>query len=202
MKWRPCVIDIRMSSEYLQAFQCGVEVWSGFWGDPLFSGALMMAIYAIAAVMVLRAARGLGGMERAAWRLAAVLLAFQVLNTPLDLHGLVWATGRCLAHIQGWHAERHAYQRELLVLLAITSCIVAALSLLLLRLDLLANGLLVLGLIFSFGMTLVKGINYHHLEALYHAVAGPLRVPELVELLGLACVLFATYLKSRRFRPP
>lgn len=187
-----------ISSDYAQAFACGVETWSGFWGDPLFSGTVMMVTYAIAALMALRAARGLGGMERGAWVLAAVLMGFQVANTPLDLHGLVWATGRCLSHIQGWHAERHAYQRELLLLVAAGFCVIALTALLVLRRDLLSNGLLILGLGLSLGMTVVKGVNYHHLEALYQSAVGPLRVPDLIELSGIACVLLAAYLKARR----
>ena len=187
-----------ISSDYSQAFQCGVEAWSGFWGDPLFSGSLMMATYALAAVLVGRVALRVHGVERAAWGLAALLLGFQVLNTPLDLHGLLWATGRCLAHIQGWYADRHAYQRELLLMLALAGCVLLLISLLVLWRDLLANGLLVIGLGLSLGMTLVKGINYHHLEALYAAAIGPLRVPDVIELAGVACVLCAVLLKRHR----
>ena len=125
-----------MTSDYSEAFACGVEAWSGFWGDPLFSGTLMVVTYAVAALMALRAVRGprgrqgLRGVERVVWALAAVLLVFQVANTPLDLHGLAWASGRCLAHIQGWYAARHAYQRELLILVALTVCALMAICIL------------------------------------------------------------------------
>ena len=193
-----------MSSDYSEAFACGVEAWSGFWGDPLFSGTLMMVTYAVAALMALRAVRGprglqgLRGVERVVWALAAVLLVFQVANTPLDLHGLAWASGRCLAHIQGWYAERHAYQRELLILVALTTCALMAICILVLRRDLVSNGLLVLGLGLSLGMTIVKGINYHHLEALYALPLGPLRIPDVIELVGIACVLCAASIKVKR----
>jgi hypothetical protein len=187
-----------MISDYTQALSCGVEAWSEFWGDPLFSGSLMMATYALAAVMAARVAARLAGAERLAWRLAAVLLAFQVINTPLDLHGLLWASGRCLARIQGWYAERHLYQRELLVMLAVTGCAVTGAAILVLRHDLVANALLVAGLGLALGMTVVKGVNYHHLEALYGARVGPLRVPDLIELAGIACVFLAVFLKRRR----
>ena len=159
-----------------------------------------MLIYAIATLAAARVSWQLSGAERRVWGLAAVLMAFQVLNTPLDLHGLLWATGRCLAHIQGWYSERYAYQRDLLVVLAISSCALLLLGILVLRRDLVSNGLLVLGLGFSIGMTIVKGINYHHLEALYRFPVGPLRVPDLIELSGIASVLSAAYLKRKNLR--
>ena len=189
-----------ISPDYTEAFACGFEAWSGFWGDPLFSGALMMGTYATAALTALRASRSLRGAERAVWTLAVALLAFQVINTPLDLHALLWASGRCLSHIQGWYTERYAYQRDLLVLLAITACVVTAICILLLRRDLLSNGLLVLGLSLSLSMTVVKGINYHALEALYQFPLGPLWVPDVIELFGVALVLCAAYVKIKRPR--
>lgn len=185
------------SSDYTQAFACGVEAWSEFWGDPLFSGTLMMVTYTSAALLTARRARRLRGMERAVWSVAAVLLVFQIFNTPLDLHGLLWATGRCLSHIQGWHAERYAYQRQLLIVVAIALCIIVLALLLVLRRDLTANGLLVIGLSLSLGMTITKGINYHHLEAFYQRPLGPLRIPDVIELTGIACVLLAASLKFR-----
>mgnify|MGYP001820958034 CR=1 FL=1 len=186
-----------MPADYTDAFACGVEAWSGFWGDPLFSGTLMIATYAFAALLAWRVAMRMGGVQRGAWVLAAVLMAFQALNTPLDLHGLMWATGRCLAHIQEWYADRYAYQRELLIGLAIVFAVLVILGVLVLRKHLLAHGLLVVGLALSLGMTLVKGINYHHLEALYQARVGPLHIPDIIELAGITCVFLATRLIRR-----
>jgi hypothetical protein len=185
-------------SDYVQALNCGIEAWSGFWGDPWLSGSLIMITYGIAAWLARLVALGLTGTERVAWTLAAVLLAFQVLNTPLDLHGLMWASGRCLAHIQGWYADRYAYQREILAVLAVGFCLIACLAMIVLRRHPLSNGLLVTGLCLSLGMTLVKGVNYHHLEALYQARVGPLRIPDLVELAGIACVLLAAGWRNQR----
>lgn len=186
-----------ISSDYTQALACGFETWSGFWGDPWLSGTLMMATYAMAVLLVWRITRHLVGAERAVWMLATVLLVFQVFNTPLDLHGLVWASGRCLAHIQGWHAERYAFQSNLLVILAGAGGSLFLLGCLLLRRDLPAGALLLLGLSLSVGMTLVKGINYHRLETLYTRLIGPLWLSDLIELAGVLCIFLAVRLKRR-----
>lgn len=187
-----------MSSDYAQAFTCGVEAWSKYWGDPLFSATVMMATYAFAAFMAVRVLPALAGMERFVWAVGAFLLAFQIFNTPLDLHSLLWASARCLAHIQGWYAERHAYQRELLGALALCVVFVFGITLLVVRRDLLANGLFVIGLGLSFGMTIVEAIGYHDLEAIYVVSVGPLTLPDLIELSGVGLVLLAAYLKRRR----
>ena len=184
-------------SDYAQAFDCGVEAWSGFWGDPLFSGGLMMVTYGIAAFATFRASRRLSGIERAAWLVAALLLTFQIANTPLDLHGLAWASGRCLAHLQGWYADRHTLQVELLVSLAAVAVVMAATSILILRRDFWPNTLLVLGVSLSLGMTVAKGVNYHYLEVFYSSSFGPLAFADLVELAGIAIVFTAAWLKLK-----
>lgn len=182
-------------SDYSDAFGCGVEAWSKFWGDPLFSGSVMMATYAFAAILAFKTSRRQSGMERAAWMLGAVIMAFQVINTPLDLHGLLWATGRCLAHIQGWYAERHTIQREILVMLAVFSVVIMSLGIFILRRNPVSNGLLVVGVSLCVSMTIVEAIGYHYLETFYKVSLGPLTVPDLFELLGIACVLLAAKLR-------
>jgi hypothetical protein len=184
-------------SDFSEAFDCGVEAWSGFWGDPVFSGAMMMAAYAFAAFLVIRASSRLFEVERGFWIFSGILMALQVANTPLDLHGLAWASVRCLARTEGWYAQRHAIQREVLTTLALAFTALAAFAMLLLRRDFWRNALLVVGLTLAIGMTLAKGVNYHQLEALYGGAFGPLRTADLVELSGVAAVLTAAWLKLR-----
>ena len=83
------------------AIACGIDDWMGIWGDPLLSGALFMISYGVTSWLIFRAASQSSGRERRYWQLCGCLFAFQLLNTNLDLHALVWTTGRCLAHAQG-----------------------------------------------------------------------------------------------------
>ena len=187
--------------DYREALSCGIEAWSGFWGDPLLTGSLAMASFAFAAIVAFRASRTTRSLERVVWTVSAAIMAFQVLNTPLDLHGLAWATGRCLAKIQGWYDLRYAYQREILIWLALAGGVLLVVTSLALRRDFLRNAMLVLGVLLVVGMTLAKGVNYHHLERFYNFSIGPLAMPDIVELAGIALVVIAALSKLRSARP-
>lgn len=156
-----------------------------------------MACYAVTSILTYTSSQRLLGAEQLAWRFAVFVMVFQFANTPLDLHGLAWASARCLAHIQGWYAERHLFQRNILLALILATAALVFFAMALLRRNFLRNLLLVLGVGLSLGMTMAKGVNYHYLEVFYSARFGPLATADLVELFGIALVLFATQLKPR-----
>ena len=88
------------------AFLCGIDAWMGIWGDPLLSGTVFMVSYGATALLILKAARAADAKERFYWRFCGYLFLFQFANTNLDLHALIWTTGRCLPHAQGRYDSR------------------------------------------------------------------------------------------------
>jgi hypothetical protein len=180
------------------AFLCGIDDWMDIWGDPLLSGTIFMLSYAVTALLVFRAARNHEGRERWYWRICGFIFFFQVANTPLDLHALVWTTGRCLAHAQGWYENRREIQVLFLVGLALLLASILLLALFVFLRNMLGNALLTAGVSIVVGFTLVKGINYHGFEQFYGADAGPFHVADFIEYSGIAIALLAALLRLRR----
>ena len=186
--------------EYSEALSCGVSAWSEFWGDPWLTGSFMVATYLLAAALLFREARALQGFERFAWMLSAVLFVFHAANTPLDLHGLAWATGRCLAHIQGWYDHKEAVQREVFLVVGLMSAALVVATVMVLRRDFRHNSLLILGVGLSVGIMVIKGVTYRPLEPIYLASLGPLSIADIVELIGIALAVLAAFSKARARR--
>ena len=187
-------------SVYAEAARCGYTHWQDIWGDPLFSGTVLVLAYAITGVLTLKTARSFRGRERALWVVCGAVLVFQAFNTPLDLHAYVWTTGRCLAKLQGWYKARAQVQVVLLVgLLAATGLFLAACGYLF-RGKIIANGKLVLGVVIAVGFTGVKGISLHELAALYGRALGPMKIAEWIELFGIALAALAVWTRRRVLR--
>ncbi|MEM1159557.1 MAG: hypothetical protein AAGJ28_01365 [Pseudomonadota bacterium] len=168
------------------ATACGVRDWMALWGDPLISGTVFMLAYLGATLLILRGARYTAGRERSLWRICGLLFLFQVANTHLDAHALIFTTGRCLAHAQGWYENRRMVQTIAAIGLAVTlGTILIWIAIRFFR-SILRNVVMVLGVSIALGFTVLKGINLHGLEAYYAGAYGPFRGADLIELSGIA----------------
>ncbi|MCP4766756.1 MAG: hypothetical protein GY875_10855 [Gammaproteobacteria bacterium] len=183
------------------AFVCGIDDWREIWGDPLLSGAIFMISYGVTALLIFRAARGSTGRERGYWRMCGFLFIFQFLNTNLDLHALVWTTGRCLAHAQGWYENRREVQLFFLIGLALLVVLILLTVMTAFLRNIAGNILLTLGVAIALGFTLVKGINYHGVEQFYGRQLGPFRVADYIEYSGIVIALLATLMRLRQTGP-
>lgn len=179
---------------------CGIEEWMQIWGDPLLSGTIYMVSYGVTALLIFRAARVAEGRERWYWRLCGFLFLFQFANTHLDLHALIWTTGRCLAHAQGWYDYRRELQVGFLIGVTLLIALVLCIVMILFIRNLVGNILLTLGVAIALGFTLVKGINYHGLEHFYNVQVGPFYTADFIEFSGIALAFFATLIKLRQYR--
>ena len=146
---------------------CIANSWTPQIGDPNLAGWLTFAAYMVCAVLALavwrRQPRG-GG--RRFWAALAVLMLFLGMNKQLDLQTALIEAGRCLAHVQGWYAQRRLVQ---LAFIALLLAIVLA-SLLwgrrALRGRLANNRLALLGMAILAAFVLVRAIGFQHLDAL------------------------------------
>ena len=180
------------------AVACGIHDWTKFWGDPFVSGTVFMAAYLTAALMILSSAGWLDGRERTLWRICGTLFLFQVANTHLDLHALIFTIGRCLAHAQGWYEDRRQVQVIAVASLAVLLALILIVTAWYFWRSILGNLLLVLGVSIALGFTVLKGINLHGIEAYYAGQYGPFRGADLIELSGIALAALAALIRRRR----
>ena len=180
------------------AFLCGIDDWMDIWGDPLLSGTIFMVSYGVTALLIFRAARDAEAKERRYWRFCGFLFLFQFFNTNLDLHALVWTTGRCLAHAQGWYETRREVQVIVLTGLALFVAMILLAVLFVFFRNIFRNMLLTLGVTIALGFTVVKGINYHGLEQFYGHQIGPFRVADFIEYSGISLAFFAALIRLRQ----
>lgn len=183
-----------------EAFLCGIADWMDIWGDPLLSGTIFIISYGVTALLIFRAARKAPTRERWYWRLCGFLFLFQLLNTNLDLHALVWTTGRCLAHAQGWYDNRREFQVLFLIGLALLVALILLIVLIVFFRNIFRNILLTLGVVTALGFTIVKGINYHGFEQFYGSQVGPFRVADFIEYSGIVLAFLAALIRLRQIR--
>ena len=181
------------------ALVCGFDGWMEIWGDPIFTGTLFMLSYGLTGWMIFRAASDMTDKrERYYWRLCGALFIFQLANTNLDLHALIWTTGRCLAHAQGWYDDRRDIQLWVLIGLAILIAIILLIVLKLFYRNILRNLLLTLGVSVALGFTIVKGINFHALQQIYGIQLGQLRIAEFIEYSGIVIAFVGASMRLRQ----
>jgi hypothetical protein len=182
------------------AILCGIDDWWEIWGDPLLSGTIFMVSYGVTALLIFRVSIGFEARERLYWRLCGGLFLFQLANTNLDLHALVWTTGRCMAHAQGWYENRREAQVLFLVSLAIVVGLILLTVVVVFSRNIFRNLLLTLGVSIALGFTTVKGINYHGFEQYYGAEVGPFRVADFIEYSGIVLAFLAVLIRLRQIR--
>lgn len=177
------------------AVACGVQHWTQFWGDPWVSGTIFMVAYFMAALLILREVGRAECRERTLWRICGALFLFQVVNTHLDAHALIYTVGRCLAHAQGWYEDRRQVQVFAVLSLAWVVLLILGVTAIWFFRAILGNLLLVMGVSVALGFTVVKGINLHGFEVYYGGTYGPFRGADLIELSGIALALLAALLR-------
>ena len=182
------------------AFVCGFDAWMDIWGDPWLSGSIFMISYGVTALLIFKAAGPVAARERLYWRLCGSLFLFQVVNTNLDLHALIWTTGRCLSHAQGWHDQRKEVQLAVLIGLAIIVALILLVVFIAFFRNIFRNILLTLGVTIAISFTMVKGISYHDLADFYGRPAGPFYVADFIEYSGIMLAFIAALLRLDQIR--
>lgn len=181
---------------------CVFNRWSPTIGDPTFWGWVTVVAYGVCALLALCVViRRRGGSRRGQvfWTLLCLAMAFLAVNKQIDLQSLLTATGRCMAHQQGWYEDRRAFQREVIGALLIVILIVLSTSLYLMRRDLRRNGLALLGLIVVAGFVAFRAVGFHHFDEIINLRVRDIRFNVIFELTGLVMItLNALVLLLRR----
>ncbi|PJF09640.1 isopropylmalate isomerase [Pseudorhodobacter sp. MZDSW-24AT] len=170
---------------------CAFNRWSPTIGDPTIWGWGTVAAYALCALLALRVVlRSRGGSRRAQlfWGVICIAMAFLALNKQLDLQSLLTATGRCIAHQQGWYEDRRGVQRGVIMALLAVILLLLATSLYLMRRDLRRNALALLGLIVVSGFVAFRAVGFHHFDEIINLRVGDVRFNVIFELTGLVMI--------------
>lgn len=173
-----------------QIFACAGARWSPKIGDPNLTGWATVAAYlacAALSVAVLRRVE-LNGRARGFWFLLSCVMVFLAINKQLDLQSALTATGRCIAQLQGWYGERRGFQKHFIMALLAIFAALLLLGLYLLRHELRANGLALLGLIVVAAYVAVRAVGFHHFDALINERLLDLRFNFIFEVSGLVLV--------------
>lgn len=182
------------------AFICGLDAWMDIWGDPLLSGTIFMVSYGVTAFLIFRAAREAEVRERRYWRFCGFIFIFQSVNTNLDLHAMVWTTGRCLAHTQGWYDTRREIQYLMLIGIAILIALILLIVLFIFYRNIIRNIFLTLGVVIALGFTMAKGISYHDFAQFYSRQIGPFYIADYIEFSGVSIAFLAAWIRLRQIR--
>ncbi len=189
-----------MTIESLAA--CIGDRWSPGIGDPSPMGWLTVLAYLMTAALALGVAlRMHGGPGRAFWWLTTVLMLCLAVNKQLDLQSALTAAGRCIAQAQGWFDARHAVQVRFISGLVALTLLALLGGLFLLRRDLAANLLALVGLAFVAGFVLVRAVGFHHVDAFIGSSIHDVRVNWILEWTGLVLISTNALFLRRRGRP-
>lgn len=182
------------------AIVCGIDGWWDIWGDPLLSGTVFTVSYGVSALLMFRVSSRFETRERLYWRLCGGLFLVQLVNTNLDLHALIWTTGRCLAHAQGWYEHRKDVQILFLVGIAVVVALILLTVLVVFWQTIFRSLLLTVGVTIALGFTMAKGVNYHGLEQYYGRAVGPFQVADFIEYSGIVLTFLAMLIRMRQIR--
>ncbi len=185
---------------------CAAHRWAIGIGDPGVMGWLIVALYALTAVVALRVAvRGRfppisARRERRFWVILGVILLALGLNKQLDLQSLLTTTARCMAELQGWYATRRAVQIWFIVTAVLAMLILFALMGFILRGTLRRSGLALTGLVFVLGFVAIRAAGFHHMDQLINVRLGTVRTNWLLEMIGPVLILIGSGINLRATR--
>lgn len=178
---------------------CAFGRWLHNIGDPGLAAWGIVALYALAAGLALRAGLRAGPRdERAFWQIAAALLAVYAVNKELDLQTLLTGLGRCLSRAEGWHDRRWIIQLAVTALLG--AVFVGAVTLAALRMkDLMSRtGIAAAGLVLVCGYAVARAVIINHVDGLAGLNFEALRLSWLFEVPGALLVIAGATLDTIR----
>jgi hypothetical protein len=180
--------------------------WSPGIGDPSFVGWLTVAAYFFtawrcrsAALRISKRMAGLGEArrERLFWFVVAVLFALLGLNKQLDLQSLLTEVGRLLARSEGWYEDRRPVQYAFIAVVAAVGIAGAAFGVFLVRRATHGAKIAAAGTALVTAFVVIRAASFHHFDEFIDSELLGLRANWLLELTGIAVVLYGTVAQQR-----
>ncbi len=183
-----------------EILRCGVDRWTSVWGDPLFTGLLIMGLFLVAAALCGWAAARTDGHQRLFWSLAAAGALVFAANVHLDLHVIPKSIGHCLARAQGWYDQRDVARAIFISGALAAAAVVIFVAVRILWRQMTANIIVTLGFVVTGGAQASKGFGKKGWDRLYDIPVGPFRLPDLPDIIGAALLIIGAALALRRLR--
>lgn len=179
------------SSDLSHIYNCTFFRWQPKIGDPHIIGWITVAWYLITAGLCLtvqaRVAPSHAAM-RLFWIALTVVMAILAINKQLDLQSLATAAARCTAQLQGWYADRQAFQINVILSLGVFAVTVGLFFLWLLRKDLRRNLIALVGLTIISGFVLIRAVSFQKFDAMLNLRMIDLRMNWILELSGISLI--------------
>ncbi len=122
------------------------------------------------------------------WVIVLVVYVLLGLNKQLDLQTFVTSTGRCMARVEGWYAERRSFQlTAILVGLAVGSTALFAFYYYF-RSILSRSFLAFTGLSLSATFVTLRAISFHHIDHMFSTNVASVKLHALLELIAILLV--------------
>jgi hypothetical protein len=172
------------------------HVWTS--GDAGTLPWVAVAGYLVGAFLCWRQSRTVATRrERLFWLFAALVMLALGINKQLDLQTALTAWGRQMARDGGWYAERRAFQRNFIIASIVSLSVLGAsvawfVRGLRLPVFVTLGGLTMLGV-----FVLIRAASFHHFDTALRAPVLGLRLHVVLELAGIAVVIFGAILASR-----
>ncbi len=162
-------------------------------------GWMTVAAYLVTAALAFRVVRQIDrGRTRVFWATVVGLMLCLAVNKQLDLQSALTAAGRCIAQAQGWYDHRRAVQVQFIEVLLGFALLALLSGLVLLRRDLPANLLALVGLVFVAGFVMVRAVGFHHIDAFLSSSVKNVRLNWVLEWTGLVLISVNALILGRR----
>jgi hypothetical protein len=149
---------------------------------------IVVAAYAVGALLALAAVPRSAGRERGFWGLTAVALILLGLNKQLDLQTDLTLAAKYLAQSEGWYDWRREAQGIFLLVIALGAAAAAFFLLRWLRGSSASARVAAAGLVTLFAFIVIRAASFHHVDYWVTVNVGGLRSGWWLELLGIGII--------------
>jgi len=159
---------------------------------------IVVAAYAVGALLAFAAAGSSSGRERTFWIGTAFAMILLGINKQLDLQTDLTTIARAAALSEGWYGDRSDAQGAFILLIALVAAAFGFLLWIWLRKTAATVKAAAAGLIVLFAFILVRAASFHHIDYWVTISIAGLRSGWWLELLGIAIIACAA--GAYRFR--
>jgi hypothetical protein len=177
--------------------------WSALVHDPGPLAWIVVAAYAVGALLAFAAASRATARERSFWVATAVVLILLGINKQLDLQTDLTQVGRFLARSEGWYGSRKIAQGLFILSIALGAVACGALLWTWLRDAASSVKTAALGVIVLLAFIFIRAASFHHIDYWIAIDIAGMRSGWWLELVGIAIigVAAAKYRGARSYMP-
>lgn len=171
--------------------------------DPTVVGWVTVVAYGVATILALRCARrSPEPLEYKFWAALTVALALLGINKQLDVQSLITQLGRDFAHWQGWYESRRLVQAAFIGFLIAAGLAIGALLAWIARRLPRTTQVAAVGLVLLVVFVVIRGISFHHVDALLRSDIEGMRFNWVLELTPLIVISVSAWRRHAAAGPP